>query len=279
MTRPPRCEGGERGFALLLVLWTLVLLTLIVSSLVAGGRGEVRLAANLRAAAEAEAIADGAVHEAIFRLLDPSDAGWRADRPGNATAIREVAIAGGRATMRIEDHAGLVNPNGVTDALMQALLVRAGADRRQAASITAAIADWRSPTTQARPLGAKALNYRGAGLDYTPPDAPFRSVEELGLVIGMTPALLARLAPNMTVFREGDPEGTLAPPLVQEAIHDVSGPGPFPPPAPEGVRVLTVTAAAAGREGGRFTRRAVVRVGSTLAGRAYRILTWEQVME
>jgi len=278
VTRAGARGADERGFALLLVLWTLVLLTLIVSSLVAGGRGEVRLAANLRAAAAAEALADGAVHEAIFRLLDPTDAGWRAGGFGN-DEVREVALPGGRAAVRIEDHAGLVNPNGVSDALLQALLVRAGADRRQAASVTAAVADWRSPTAGARPLGGKAPQYRAAGLDYAPPDAPFRSVAELGLVLGMTPALLARLAPVLTVFREGDPEGALAPPLVQEAIRDVSGPAPFPPPAPSGARVVTVTAAATGREGGRFVRRAVVRVGSALAGRAYRILAWEQAVE
>lgn len=284
MTRSARHDavprkGGDRGFALLLVLWTLVLLTLIVSSLVAGGRGEVRLAANLRAAAAAEAIADGAVHEAIFRLLDASDAGWRPGRLGDEAAIREVVMAGGRAAVRIEDHAGLVNPNGVTDALMQALLVRAGADRRQAASITAAMADWRSPTAQPRSLGAKAPQYRQAGLDYAPPDAPFRSLSELGLVLGMTPTLLARLTPNMTVFREGDPEGALAPPLVEAALRDVFGSAPFPPPTRAGARVVTISAVATGREGGRFARRAVVRVGPALAGRAYRILAWEQAPE
>lgn len=261
----------QRGFALLLVLWTLALLTFVVSSLIAGARGEVRLAANLRAAAAAEALADGALHEAIFRLLDPTDAGWRAGDPA-----RELAHPGGRVTVRIEDQAGLVNPNTVSDALMQAVLRRAGADARGAQSITAAIADWRFPSATPRPLGAKAPQYRAAGLDYAPPEAPFRSVAEVGLVLGMTPALFERLAPVLTVFREGDPEPALAPPLVQDAIRDVTGATSFPPPTGAGLRVLAVTAAAVGREGGRFSRRAVVRLGTGLSDRPYRILTWER---
>ncbi|MBP0494956.1 general secretion pathway protein GspK [Pararoseomonas indoligenes] len=271
-----RADEGQRGFALLLVLWTLVLLTLIVSSLVAGGRGEVRLSANLRAAATAEALADGAVHEAVFRLLDPSEAGWRGDRVGDA-APRELPLPGGRAVVRIEDQAGLVNPNTVSDALMEALLRRAGADQRQAQSIAAAIADWRAPTAAPRPMGAKAPQYRQAGLDYAPPDAPFRSVAELRLVLGMTPVLFDQLAPNLTVFREGDPEGALAPPLVQQALRDVTGQASFPAQPAVGVRVLTISAAASGPGGGRFTRRAVVRIGSALSERPYRFLAWDRV--
>ena len=248
-----------------------MLLTLVVSSLIAGGRGEVRLSANLRAAAVAEALADGAVHEAIFRLLDPSEAGWRADG-----TVRTMALPGGRVALRIEDQPGLVNPNTVSDALMQALLRRAGADQRQAQSITAAIADWRFPSAAPRPLGAKAPQYAQAGLGYGPPEAPFRSVGEVALVLGMTPALFDRLAPHLTVWREGDPEPALASALVRDAIGDVTGSRNFAPPAEGGLRVLAISASATGGEGGRFTRRAVVRLGSTLAGRPYRILAWDR---
>ncbi len=271
--KPPG-RPRDRGFALVLVLWTLVLLTFIVSSLVAGGRGEVRLAANLRAAAMAEALADGALHEAIFRLLDPSDAGWRAE-----AGERALTFPTGRATLRFEDHAGLVNPNSASDALLTALLARLGADSRQAASVTAAIADWRFPSASPRPLGGKAPQYRAAGLDYGPPEAPFRSVAEVALVLGMTPALFERLAPHLTVFREGDPAGAIASPVVRAAITDATGATEFRPPAPGGVRVLTITATATGRQGARFSRRAVVRLGAALATRPWRILAWERAEE
>ncbi|MDR3535940.1 MAG: hypothetical protein P4L71_05530, partial [Acetobacteraceae bacterium] len=64
-----RATAREAGFALLLVLWSLVLLSLILTQLLSAGRSEAQLAGNLRNAAMAEAIADGAVREAVFHLL------------------------------------------------------------------------------------------------------------------------------------------------------------------------------------------------------------------
>jgi hypothetical protein len=67
--RERRLVLRERGFVLLLVLWSMALLGAHVT---ATGRSELALAANLQAAATAEALADGALHEAIWHLLaDP----------------------------------------------------------------------------------------------------------------------------------------------------------------------------------------------------------------
>src|SRR5277367_4288128 len=70
---------AQRGFALLIVLWTLVLLVLLVTQLTAAGRTETRIAANLRSGAAAEAAAEGAVYEALFHLLDSSAGHWNVD--------------------------------------------------------------------------------------------------------------------------------------------------------------------------------------------------------
>ena len=48
----------ERGFALLVVLWSLVLLGLLLAQVMAAGRSAVALAGNLRAASVARAAAD-----------------------------------------------------------------------------------------------------------------------------------------------------------------------------------------------------------------------------
>ena len=55
----------QRGFALLIVLWTMGLLALLVAQFTATGRGEVQMATNLRANAVTQAAADGAVYEAM----------------------------------------------------------------------------------------------------------------------------------------------------------------------------------------------------------------------
>jgi general secretion pathway protein K len=154
-TRP-----AERGFALLVVLWTLVLVSLIATQVTASGRGAVQVASNLRIAAVLEAAADGAVHEAIFRMLDPSEQGWRADGEPRA-----LPFPGGVVTIRLRDEAGKLNPNVASPELMAALLRQFGLDLQRATRLAAAIADWRFAEAEARPLGAKARNtVRPAGI-------------------------------------------------------------------------------------------------------------------
>src|SRR6516162_11260260 len=78
LRRPPR-PGADRngGFALIIVLWTLVLIGFIIAHLTASGRAEIRIASNLVANSEAQAAADGAIFEAIFNLSDPQpDQRW-----------------------------------------------------------------------------------------------------------------------------------------------------------------------------------------------------------
>lgn len=261
----------DHGFALLLVLWSLVLLTLITTRLIAGGRSEVQLATNLRSATAAEMVADAAVHEAMFRFLDRRTSGWAAD--GTA---RRIALPGGVAIVRIEDEAGRVNPNQASEALLRALLQAVGADAGTARSVAAAMMDWRSMSAEPRQFGAKAPQYRAAGKDYAPPQAPFRSIGEVGLVLGMTPALLDRLTPYLTIYYEGDPDPALAAPLVVAAIRAATGQSELGAGSQQGARTLDVTAFAEGQTRGRFVRRAVVRVGAAADARPYQVLDWRR---
>ena len=70
---PVRADCGRSGgFALIIVLWTLVLIAFIFAQLTASGRTEIRIAGNLVANAQAEAALDGAVFQTIFNLSDTS---------------------------------------------------------------------------------------------------------------------------------------------------------------------------------------------------------------
>lgn len=260
----------DRGFALLLVLWSLVLLTSITTALIAGGRTEARLTANQRTAAEAEMVADAALHEAVFGLLAKAP-DW-----GVGNEPRRVALRGGAAVVRIEDEAGRVNPNQASEPLLQALLRGVGADGGTARAVAAAMLDWRTAGAEPRQFGAKLPQYRAAGLPFGPPDAPFRSIDEVGLVLGMTPGLLARLSPHLSFFYEGDPDPDVADPVVLAALRLAAGQANIGGSGGAGVRTVRLTAAASGRGGGRFVRRAVVQLAPDGAGRPYRMLDWKR---
>jgi general secretion pathway protein K len=62
-------KARERGFAVLVVLWTLALVALLVAHVLANGRTELSIAANRSEAEDVQAIADGAVYQATFRVM------------------------------------------------------------------------------------------------------------------------------------------------------------------------------------------------------------------
>jgi general secretion pathway protein K len=96
----PSC-AKDSGFALIIVLWTLILIAFIVAHLTAAGRTQIRIAGNLVANAVTQAAADGAIFEAIFNQSDPQpQQRWPVD--GNA---REVLVGNSRVLMRLEDEA------------------------------------------------------------------------------------------------------------------------------------------------------------------------------
>jgi len=266
MRRPaPRRQGSgsDRGFALLIVLWTLVPMALLFMVLAASARSDAQLTANLRGAAELEAVADGAIYTTLFSLLQPGRAvadGVQAAVQGSGT---EIVVA-------VENQSGLVNPNFASPELLGALLVQLGADPARARGIAVAIVDWRTPGRRSG-RGTKAAPYQAAGLSYGPPSAPFESLGELGDVLGMKPALLAVLLPHLTLYSDTDPDPVLANPVVRAALRDSGA----EPGAPTNARTVRIVAAARTFAGVRVTHSAVIRIGPSPSGRDWHVLAWD----
>ena len=258
----------QRGFALLVVLWSMALLALLGAQLTGAGRTEAQIARNLRASAGVEAAADGAVQEAIFHLLASGEARWGADGVVRRWRIGEAAVE-----VRIFSESGKLNPNRAPIAVMAALLRRLGAEPRQAGQVAAAIFDWRTPGQRASPGGAKAAEYRAAGRDVVPTGRPFESLDELGAVLGMTPALLAALRPSLSIYNEAGLDVRYAPPAVVLALADIGM--EFDPPT-EARQAVTIVATAGLAEGARFRRQAVVRILGIADEHPWQILAWER---
>ncbi|HEX3984799.1 MAG TPA: hypothetical protein VHX12_13975 [Acidisoma sp.] len=267
-TAGPETSRNERGFALLLVLWALVLLSLIIGHLLAAGRQEAQLAANLRQATVAETVADSAVENTIYRLLVGS-------APLSGRSSTMLSLPGGIAHIEVRDTAGLVNPNMAPPPLLSALLQECGASGVEASHLAQALIDWRSPNDDLRPL---VTAYRAAGLPYAPDGQPFQSAAEVRLVVGMPPALADCLVPHLSVYSDRQiPIPVFADATVMHALmrmmRDSAEAPPDAPPDPRGPRAVLITAA--GESGGaRFVRQATVRIGGADPGHPYRILTW-----
>jgi general secretion pathway protein K len=259
------------GFALLVVLWTLVLIAFIVAHLTASGRTEMRIAGNLVADAVTEAAADGAIAAAIFNQLDENP-GQRWPLNGEA---HELIIGNSRVKVQLEDEAGRVNPSSAPSALLEALLRTTGSDPESARRLALSISQWVGSTPTAQPQNATA-EYQAAGLDYGPPREPLETLDELGRVLGMTPAVLAAIRPHLTLFGPPQPNPATADPVVAAALASMPqiASAPVPPNQPQ-AEMLTarITATAFGHDNARVRKTAVVSIGAMLVG-GYVVRAW-----
>lgn len=265
-----RANIRQRGFALLIVLWTLGLLALLGTQVLATGRQETEVARNMRTAAVLEAAASGAVQQAIFGVLDGSSGHWNADGVTRTLRIGAAVVA-----VRVDNEADKVNPSVASPALLQALLQQIGANAVTASAVAASIVEWRLGSGTAERRNATFQRYQAAGSKYAPSGEPITNIDELGSVMGMTPDLLARLRPHLTVFTDGDPGSDTRDPVVARALVAA---GEFNMDASEiGEDVVSITADARGLDHGRFTLHVVVRTNDQPEGRRYEILARERV--
>jgi general secretion pathway protein K len=266
-------NNRESGFALLIVLWTMVLLALLAAQVTGGGRAETKLAAAMRISAQLQAAADGAVYESIWHLMDGDGDAWA---PGNAVHV--LAEPGAKVTVQIEDERGKIDINNAAPALIQGLFNVLGVDSTTATNVAQAINDWRQQGGAGDDSDATAA-YRMDGRLWGPPAEDFERLDELLLVRGMTPKLYKMALPFLTLALEQSPWPQYAGPTVQAAVARARQDSALAADHADlrGPVVMQITATATGADGARFIRRTLMRLDGALNGPAwkYRILTWD----
>src|SRR6516162_889870 len=123
---------------------------------------------------------------------------------------------------------------------------------------------------------ALLAEYQAAGLDYGPPGGPLETLDELGRVLGMTPATLGAIRPHLTLFGPAEPNPATTDPVVAVALAQSAQGSPIAPPAnqlPQDLSTTRITAAASGPGNARVIRFAVAQIGSALP-QGYTVLTW-----
>ncbi|HXO69421.1 MAG TPA: type II secretion system protein GspK [Bradyrhizobium sp.] len=178
------------------VLWGLGLLTAISLSLLWNGNMSWGLAHNGREAAGIHATAEAAVNRAVVALLDlRPERRWRTDG-----VAQRFEFGGTPIKISIQDELGRIDLNQAEAPMFIGLLQSAGLDLASATSLADKILDWRTATALKHLNGAKEQDYRASGSAYRPRNGPFQSVDELLLVMDMTPALFRRIEPALTVY-------------------------------------------------------------------------------
>ena len=264
---PTAARSGNRGFALLIVLWTLVLIAFIVGNLTARGRTEIQIASNLVSNAVTQAAADGAVYQAIYNLSDPEPENrWPLD--GNAHRLR---IGDARILVQVTDEGGRINPNSASPALLDALLRVTGSDDATAQQLAQAIALWVGSAPGGPEPDQGMAQYAAAGLSYGPPGEPLETLGELRRVLGMTAETYAALRPHLTLYgpaqpnpQSTDPTVAAALALVQAANPNTANPSFISTPPP--ISTVRIAASATGPGKAQATRTVIARIGAMLPG-------------
>ncbi len=187
----------QRGVALIIVLWMITLLSLIASSFIYAMRTEVGIVGNSTARTQAAVAADAGVQRAIYELFKPINT---PDRWNNDAVPHDWAFGESTVTVTMQDESGKIDINTASDLLLQGLLRTQGVADDDAVALVDAIADWRDADNLKRLHGAEEAEYTAAGLSYKPANAPFLALEELKLVLGMSPDLYQKLAPHITIY-------------------------------------------------------------------------------
>ena len=190
--------GGQRGIALVLVLWVVVLLGVIAGAMSMTQRTGVIMVSNQKLQREGRALVDAGLRFMMLQLDNrnkpPEQNPWPAD--------------GRLHPWRFEDHeiwigampeVGRIDLNQADARLLLGALEAAGLDEVQATAVRDAILDWRDADDGRHPEGAEDPDYLEEGRPIGARDGRFLSVEELQQVKGVTAGLYERLAPLLTV--------------------------------------------------------------------------------
>lgn len=267
MERNPRHEAhqSDSGFALLLVLWTLVAISLIVTAILANSRSENRqdTAETLLATAQAEA--DAAIQTALYHLLAEGGAHWAAD--GTVHSVTEPDLT---ADVRMQVETGRINPNIAPPVLLTSVFQTAGLQEQAAQTLARMVVLWRTPPSLVQQANRQASNSLSATLGACKPAGhPMRTLDDLADIPGMTPALIRTLAPHLSFTQKDSPSPRTPDPFIH-AVFDrmkTQAPGGISPLQPSGQgttqsswaeRTLIVTARVRRPQGGSITRRAVI---------------------
>lgn len=190
-------RSRQRGIALVLVLWILVLLGVLAGSQILSARTGLQFARVEYDAAQARALAEAGVAAGIYVLLT-----------GEGSRGFELALGTGQVSVKLEDEAGKLDVNSGRSEQLQRLLLNF-VDAPSAERLVAAIQDFKDSDEMVTEGGAELMDYQAAGRDYGPKNRRLDSVSELQQVLGMTPQLYRSIAPFLTVHsrrRELNPE-------------------------------------------------------------------------
>ena len=203
---------NKSGFALVLTLIITALMVAVVTEMIHQVYVDVSLSRSFRDGQQASIMAASGV-EGAARLLN--------QKVGSATVAYTSLTDMWAVPIKLDDEAGsleitvseesgkinvndLVQPNGEYLEFTRGVLERLSTRMKLPLDMWAAVADWIDTDDIQRSGGAESVYYRALQPPYSARNGKLVTLTELSLVKGITPEILGKLRPCLTVFSEQD---------------------------------------------------------------------------
>lgn len=206
----------NEGFVLVAVLSVLALLSGTVIAMMLLSRTSIDSAELVDAKLQMDAMTQSAISMAGYQL-------FTLKTPMQSINNQQIRLDQGMVTFNVTTDAAKVDLNGSSAKLLAAAYQAARLTTLTPQSFAARIIDWRDADDAVTEGGAESSDYAAAHLDYGTRNAPFRSVDDLRWVLGISSSDIIALANFVTVY---NPRGRLdafsAPPMLISSLPGVT---------------------------------------------------------
>lgn len=188
---------SEKGIALIMVLWVLVLLSIIALNYFGSNRWNSAATRNLKEETLAYSMAMSGYQEAVNYLLSDKDPAvdfidsegnfWTDTDEKNQPVTGKHTTEDGEVEIKITDENARININTPDTNLLRSLFLYVGISDDEITDLLDSMLDWRDPDEEHHLSGAESDYYEGLPDPYKAQNGPFTVPEELLLVKGMKP--------------------------------------------------------------------------------------------
>jgi general secretion pathway protein K len=254
---------NRAGFALVAVIWSLGLITLLGTAVIVGARYRSKMTSSVATVTAASAAAESAINLGILTALTT--------RPAQIVKfpLRCRMPGGEQVTVTLEQEAGKVDLNTATPAVLARLFTALTLDQTMGTRISGRIVQFRDPgAARANDTNPRASSNNSD----TAKKTGFTTIMELDQIDGISPRLF-RTALRFVTVRSGRPEpvAEAASSALREALNLDQKPASPAAGAPASGNV-TIRADVTAPDGTRFIREALISFAEN--GRPYQIREW-----
>jgi general secretion pathway protein K len=209
-----RHDLGEKGVALALTLWLVVLLGAVAATVVTSTRGTSNVVLNARARTVARYAAESGIVAALAFTAAKREPG----------SLKDVALGSGRFSVTVTNLSGRLDLNQADPEALVGLLSQFTSPSA-ARDLVDVLQDWRDADQLARPHGAEAHDYARAGSPFVPRNGPLTRFDEFHRLLGMTESLALAVEPYVTVNGDQAIDVNAAPEPVLRAMPGIGRAG------------------------------------------------------